>query len=328
VLAPDEDAVAQYKNGAWTAMPSSQKEKRRSWAMAAGRSSGKEGYKFGDVTRTFVGAVRGRSGRDWRAAGRRSTGGEGYKFGDLTRVAVSNLFGDKHKKHTMPRPEPLLCSTAELHQNGAGTQGSLLDGVWVVFFNAAYAVGRLALLAGELTIDEVESLEPSVLLGLPALAMLECAIRSAAVAKDDKLITFDGKKVGLAAIRALGSFDSALFVGRRREAAAEALGVFVDLVALSSHVGGCRLSTAGLVSLRARALAADGEAGARLAPDEDREVNRLVALAQALGIGMSRIELYKHSFGRVLRALGEEQRHEDDMLKMMEDQVPSSRMTV
>ena len=299
--------MVQYNDGAWTAMPSSQKEERRSWAKAAGRSSGKEGYKFGDVTRTFV--------------------------RDLTRVSVSNLFGDKHKKHTMPRPEPLLRSTAELHQNGAGTQGSLLDGVWVGFFNAAYAVGRLALLAGELTIDEVESLEPSVMLGLPALSMLECAIRSAAVAKDNKLITFDGKKVSLAAITALGSVDSALGAGRRRAAAAEALGVFVDLVALSSHVGECRLSPAGLVSLRARALATDGEAGLRLAPDEDREVNRLVARAQALGIGMSRIELYKHSFGRVLRALGEEQRHEDDMLKMMETcerfvRRPSSRMTV
>mmetsp|Transcript_6052 Transcript_6052/g.18073 ORF Transcript_6052/g.18073 Transcript_6052/m.18073 type:complete len:241 (+) Transcript_6052:264-986(+) len=53
-----------------------------------------------------------------------------------------------------------------------------LKGLRLAFFNATHHVGQQAIAAGELDPDDVESMEPSVLLGLPALAALECAIDS------------------------------------------------------------------------------------------------------------------------------------------------------
>ena len=48
----------------------------------------------------------------------------------------------------------------------------------LAFLNASYAVGRLALGAGELSVEAIEDSEPRAP-GLPSLATLECAIRSA-----------------------------------------------------------------------------------------------------------------------------------------------------
>ena len=89
-----EPGSTRYEGGAWTADPNAHKS-RRTWAEAAGRSKGRDGYKFGDCTRTLLGAVKGKGDRGWKDAAGRSGGKESYKFGDLTRVAISNLFGDK-----------------------------------------------------------------------------------------------------------------------------------------------------------------------------------------------------------------------------------------
>lgn len=189
--------------------------------------------------------------------------------------------------------------------------------MWLGFFNATYAVGRLALGAGELSVEAIEDSEPSVLIGLPALAALECAIRSAETAKDGHLTAFDGTHVGRTALRAGAAVDR---VRGAQQAAADALALFDTMLELAQKVGGCRLSAAGLASLRARALAVSGtdtRAGGTLEPAEDTEVNGLVALSQSVATRLSQMPLYKRAFNKVLQALGDEQRHEADMLKMM-----------
>lgn len=316
-------ASPMYEDGAWTRQPpTSTADKARSWAQAAGRSSGHDGYQFGDGTRALLGALRGKKDRGWKDAAGRKSGKEGYAFGDLTRVAVSNLFGDKHRAKgatesmgVMPMPVPLFQTRSELgHLVG---HASLLDGLWLGFFNATYAVGRLALFSGELSVDAIEDSEPAVLIGLPALASLECAIRSAVAAKDGNLIGFDGKEVGRAALRTGAAVDHARGQG---QAATDALALFDSMIQLATSVGESRLSAGGLASLRARTLAVSGtdtRAGGALDPAEDAEVNGLVALSQSVATRLSQMPLYKSAFGKVLQALGDETRHEADMRKMI-----------
>ena len=313
--------MAAYEGGAWTLKPAGFEEARRSWAVAAGRKSGSAGYKLGDCTRVCLGVLMQKADRGWKEAAGRKGGKMGYQFGDFTRVAVSNLFGDKHKTGrgdgmgVMPTPEPLFRSTAELELAVHGAP-SVLDGVWLGFFNSTYAVGRLALGAGELSVDAIEDSEPSVLVGLPALAALECAIRSAVAAEDDRLVTFDGKQVGRTALVAGQGVDRM----RGVERAADTLALFDTMIDLAQRVGRCRLSASGLAALRARALAVSGSdtrVAEALEPAEDAEINGLVALSQSVATRLSQMALYKRAFGKVLEALGNERRHEADMLKMM-----------
>merc|ERR1719426_464748 len=91
-------APAHYEGGAWAAQPTTHKGGVRSWAQAAGRRDGPDGYRFGDGTRALLGVLRGKQDRGWKQAAGRTAGSAGYKFGDLTRVAVSNLFGDKQDR--------------------------------------------------------------------------------------------------------------------------------------------------------------------------------------------------------------------------------------
>ena len=313
-----------YEAGAWTSIPGARSEEKRgrTWAKAAGRTKGTDGYKDGDCTRSLIGCLRGKKDRGWKEAAGRTSGSDGYKFGDLSRVAVSNLFGDKHKDKgaggagmgTMPKPNPLFSSTAQLFD--ANTSRSLLDGVWLGFFNSSYAVGRLALGAGELTVDAIEDSEPSVLIGLPALALMECAIRSALSAKDGQLVTFSGKKVARTTLLRGAAIDHVRGV---QDQAAAALSLFDTMLELAKKVGDCRLSAAGLATLRARALAVSGtdvRVGG-LEPAEDAEVNGLVALSQSVATRVSQLPMYKHAFNMVLQALSDEKRHEMDMMKMM-----------
>lgn len=312
---------ARYEGGAWTMQPKEDKAKELSWARAAGRKSGPEGYRFGDGTRALLGALRGKKDRGWKEAAGRAGGKDSYKFGDMTRLAVSNLFGDKHKRKgadadmgVMPTPTRLFQSTADLELTASGAPASVLDGVWLGFFNSTYAVGRLALLAGELSVDAIEDADPSVLIGLPALAALECAIRSATAASDGKLVAFDGTRVGRNALVAGATVDRVRGVGR----ASDTLALFDTMVELAQRVGVCRLSAAGLASLRARTLAVSGtDTRVALEPTEDAEVNGLVALSQSVATRLSQTLLYKRAFEKVLRALSDEQRHERDMMDMM-----------
>ena len=219
-----------------------------------------------------------KSDRGWKEAAGRPGGKAGYQFGDFTRVALTNMFGDKHKTGSgdamgvMPTPEPLFRSTAELELSAHDARASVLDGVWLGFFNATYAVGRLALGAGELMVDAIEDAEPSVLVGLPALAALECAIRSAASAKDGCLVTYDGKRVGRTQLQAGFGVDRMRGVDR----AADTLGLFDSMLELAVKVSQSRLSAPGLASLRARALAVSGSdtrVADALEAAEDAEIN-------------------------------------------------------
>jgi len=312
--------MVQYEGGAWTMKPAGSAVEL-TWAKTAGRKRGPTGYRFGDCARACLGVIASKSDRGWKEAAGRVGGKSGYQFGDFTRVAVSNLFGDKHKTGRgdgmgfMPTPDPLFRATAELELS-AQSAPSVLNGVWLGFFNATYAVGRLALGAGELSVDAIEDSEPSVLVGLPALAALECAIRSAVSAKDGLLVTFDGKRVGRTALVAGAGVDRM----RGLERAADALALFDTMLQLAQRVGECRLSASGLASLRARALAVSGSdmrAGDALEPGEDAEINSLVALSQSVATRISQMALYKRAFGKVLEALSDEHRHETDMAKMM-----------
>ena len=304
-----------YEGGAWTAPPNTEKSKR-TWVKAAGRSKGGNGYQFGDCTRAIVGCVRSKTDRGWRDATGRSGGKDSYQFGDLTRVAISNLFGDKHRNGdgmgTMPRPDPLFHSTSEL---GLGHEPSLLDGVWLGFFNSSYAVGRLALGSGEISVEAIEDSEPAVLLGVPSLAAIECAIRSAAVAKDGRVVGYDGRSLNRAAVKSAALVDRSR--GRSR-GASEAIALFDSMLELSQRVATSRLSPPGLALLRARAFATSGtDDRASTSAAEDAEINGLVALSQSVATRISQLPLYKEAFNRVLETLVNPRRHEEDMLKML-----------
>ena len=318
----DEPAIepARYEGGAWTLQSSNaEKKSKRTWAKAAGRTKGSDSYRFGDCTRALVGCLGGKKDRGWKEAAGREGGSDSYKFGDVTRIALTNLFGDKHRggsdggMGTMPTPDPLFRSTSEL---GLRQQASLLDGVWLGFFNSSYAVGRLALGSGEISIAAVEDAEPAVLLGLPSLAALECAIRSAHVAKDNCLVAYDGRKVDGLALNAGAAVDRAR---GNATASREALALFDTLLSLSQRVAAARLSAAGLATLRARSLAMSGtDTRVRgLSTAEEAEVNGLLALSQSVATRVSQMPMYKQAFNRVLDALGNEGRHEADMTKMM-----------
>ena len=164
----------------------------------------------------------------------------------------------------------------------------------------------------------MEDAEPAVLLGLPSLAALECAIRSAHVAKDNCLVAYDGRKVAKSAL----AFNAGAAVDRARgnaTASREALALFDTLLSLSQRVAAARLSAAGLATLRARSLAMSGtDTRVRgLSTAEEAEVNGLLALSQSVATRVSQMPMYKQAFNRVLDALGNEGRHEADMTKMM-----------
>ena len=311
-----EPGSTRYEGGAWTAQPIVAEKSKRTWAEAAGRSKGGDGYKFGDCTRSIAGVVKGDTDRGWKDAAGRKGGKESYQFGDLTRVALSNLFGDKHRNGdgmgTMPKPDPLFGSTAEL---GLGHAPSLLDGLWLGFFNSSYAVGRLALGSFEISIEAIEDAEPAVLLGIPSLAAIECAIRSAAVAKDGCLIGYEGKSVNAAKLKAASLVDRSR---GRGTGANEAMALFDSMLQLAQRVATSRLSPPGLALLRARALATSGtDDRATTGAAEEAEINGLVALSQSVATRISQLPLYKEAFNRVLETLVNPRRHEEDMLKML-----------
>lgn len=303
-----------YEGGAWTAGApmATTRPTGRSWAQVSGREDGKDGYQFGDMTRSLAGLLRGKKGRGWQDAAGRSSGGDAYRFGDLTRVALSNLFGDRHRMQgsegggmgVMPTVEPLFPSVASV--GGLAAAGDVLAELWLAFLNASYAVGRLALGAGELSVEAIEDSEPSVLLGLPSLATLECAIRSAPHAASGDLTAFDGQRINF----------------RRAGVAvpSEVLALFDSMLELSRRVATSCLSACGLASLRARALAVSATAagaGGALSEAEEQEINQLVALSQSVATRVSQMPTYKSQFMKVLDALSDAARHDADMMHMM-----------
>ena len=154
-----------------------------------------------------------------------------------------------------------------------------------------------------------------MLLGVPSLAAIECAIRSAAVAKDGCLIGYEGKSVSAAKLKAASLVDRSR---GRGTGANEAMALFDSMLQLAQRVATSRLSPPGLALLRARALATSGtDDRATTGAAEEAEINGLVALSQSVATRISQLPLYKEAFNRVLETLVNPRRHEEDMLKML-----------
>ena len=257
---------------------SEQQNRDETWRVYSGRADGSEGYQFGDFARSVVRRV---SRIKWKESAARTTGGEGYNFGDITRSAVRNLFGDREPaKKGEPQPPPLFREVESL--SGGGRCGGSPEAarVWLAFFNATYAVGRLALKDGELDIEvggaqsakreqsepkprcleinlpqAVEDMAPPVVRGLPTLALVACAVRSIGSVAAGTGGCDDDERDGITLS------DGTVLLGPAA-AAADIQGMFGAMRDLARCVARARLSPLGLATLRGRALAGGGAGGA------------------------------------------------------------------
>ena len=150
----------------------------------------------------------------------------------------------------------------------------MLQTLWLGFFNATYRVGKQALLSGELSADDVESMEPAVLLGLPALAALECAVISAPHCAAALGQADDEQEDGLLVATAPpgGNGEPTRSVLRPRDFQPTPPPLYDELRKLARQIGRSRLSPVGLSTLRRRTLASS--ASVRGAEEEGLTVSR------------------------------------------------------
>ena len=221
-----------------------------------------------------------------------------------------------------PAPPMVFGSAAEL---GPSLSHDPLASVWLGLFNASHAIAIMSLATGELTADDIEAFDTKVVLGLPTLAILDAAIRSAVATPTDgataTMVLYGGGT--MTRDRAPPGAYRALF-----DAAAE----------LATLVRATPLSDRGLSALRQRALAcgasnvadavADADADAALGFDHDHDhdgategrssggsgnggldedesiaVNRLVAKASSMAITVTQLPTFKETFMKVVAAV-------------------------
>jgi len=284
------------------------------WRAASGRSTGGDRYKFGDLTRSIGRAVATGASQGWVDASKRSSGSQRYQFGDVTRVVVLNLFSDVSVRQdaanaTVPaRPPPFAAAISDLPPAGQQVLASLtpqLQGLWLAFFNAVHHVGRQAVAAGELDAEDVEAMDPSVLLGLPALAALECAIDSAPSCAASRGLPDDDANDGLVVRSSMPDEAGALSpaVLRSRDFAGAPPELYGELVRLARLVGGSRLSVEGVRLLRCRTRSSSGSEAAAVSEEESAQINGLVAIAQRIAVIVSQSPPYKAVFAAVTEAI-------------------------
>jgi len=214
------------------------------WKESAGRSYGKDGYLFGDMMRTL--------------------------FNKLT-VARAQFSEDRPVTEGRLQPPPGLFSsfdalkslsgvTESPHDTGAPS--TLENRVWLSLFNACHACGAHALCTGVLERDEVKDCEAFLFLGLPALAALECCLRS--VGKQG-LVLADGTVLGR------GQVDASTEAGRLLD---QMLGLIAMLEAATAG-SAPELDAASLDVLRSKAVHASGEHAACADPAADRLANQV-----------------------------------------------------
>lgn len=288
------------------------------WRAASGRSSGGDGYRFGDLTRSIGRAVQAGAAQGWAEASSRVGGPHGYVFGDVTRTVLNSLFSDVENNNavsgSMPPAIPPMFARdiSDLPPAGQNALASLaphLKGLWLAFFNATHHVGQQAIAAGELDPDDVESMEPSVLLGLPALAALECAIDSAPFCAASRGEPDDDANDGLV-LRTLVDSAGAAHIIRPRDFPDGPTDLYRELRRLARLVGGSRLSLAGVRLLRSRTRSSSGSEAAgvsgaegALSEEESSQINALVAIAQRIAVVVSQSPPYKAVFGAVTEAI-------------------------
>lgn len=196
---------------------------------------------------------------------------------------------------------------SDLPPEGQSALASLaphLKGLWLAFFNATHHVGQQAIAAGELDADDVEAMEPSVLLGLPALAALECAIDSAPLCAASCGETDDDANDGLV-LRTLTDSAGAAHIIRPRDFPDGPTDLYRELLRLARLVGGSRLSLEGVKLLRSRTRSSSGTSGSEdaLSEEESSQINALVAIAQRIAVVVSQSPPYKAVFGAVTEAI-------------------------
>ena len=185
----------------------------------------------------------------------------------------------------------------------------MLQTLWLGFFNATYRVGKQALLSGELSADDVELMEPAVLLGLPALAALDCAVISAPHCAASRGQADNEQEDGLlvATTPPDGNGTPVRSVLRPRDFQSAPPPLYDELRKLARQIGRSRLSPVGLSTLRRRTLASSGSAGSveedGFSEEESVEINQLVATAQGVAVIVSQLPPYKAAFARVTTAL-------------------------
>ena len=242
--------------------------------------------------------------RSWKEASNRRNGPESYRFGDITRSlfykARTKLlsFLDDNGRQTR---HVLFQNFSEIIPSDATSRDMrpVEKKLWLNLFNACYACGMRALSTGLLNLRDVEDQESWLFLGMPALAILECCLRSAARQRDGHLLLADGTSLRHGDIRAsvVDDGDSAAALG-------EMLELIVQIRSASAGAEP-RLSEESLNVLRVKILHASGDASR--AADNETEVllNQLCGKAIGIATQVSSLPFFRFAFLTVLEAIEE-----------------------
>ena len=251
-----------------------------SWKEIAGRSTGGDGYKFGDVTRSLLSkaAVAGvalKSTLVEGGGGGGGGGGNGSGGADDDEGAEELMF-----RSFEDMMEQSGVSLEDFGAAGGGDDVSPTDDdpvmreLWLNFFNATYAVGKRATEVGLLTQDDFEECPPELFLGLPALAAFECALRSAGSGVEG-FVLFNGSVLHSAELNAVGGEggDGGGGGGGGGEGGGEGAGTSAfqqlmgAMMGLTQTLNDSDFSDESLFALRTKMIKASG--GAMVAPTEE-----------------------------------------------------------
>jgi hypothetical protein len=257
---------------------------RLSWKETSRRRSGPEGYKFGDVTRTIF-----------------------FKAKRAFRQASMLEYGSGQQR----LPVLLFRSFGDVLDGGSAGSSQELQPIeqklWLNLLNACYFVAIRALKTGLLSIEEVEDEEAFLYIGIPALALIECCLRSAG--RDGSLVLFDGSSLHRGAISSAAQAsdpESASNLEQTLDLLKEiesALGNTPANDAVDKGNSYAFLASADSVNiLRVKALRASGDAFRAADATSEAALNKLCGMALSIATQVSQQSFYRGAFAKVLRA--------------------------
>jgi len=111
-----------------------------------------------------------------------------------------------------PPPPPAGEPRLERQSSSLAGIGNLLSmaSVWRSFFDSCETAGALALVEGWVTLDAVQGADPSVFIGIPALVVLQAALRSLDAGETSTIHLADGRTIGAADLPA-GDFAQEVY---------------------------------------------------------------------------------------------------------------------
>lgn len=279
------------------------------WKEKSGRMRGAEGYQFGDITRSLI---KFHTTSTWKGRSGRRRGAEGYQFGDLTRSIIvggnSVLSFCPNASHGTSIEEqittkPLFRSFQEISGANHNHINKMEQKVWLSLFNACYACGSSAIELNLLEHDDVADQEAFVFIGIPALAVLECCLRS--IGQGGKLILFDGSSLDPKIASEVGEGEAkAAFEGMIRLRGDLELALTQGPIAQES-----------LQTLRMKVLHASGAEITAADEGVEKILNGLCGSAVGISTRITQLPFFQSAFMIVLQAITEEEHFQNSNVR-------------